>query len=271
MQTFFLVADDIMDGAETRRGKPCWYKKDNIGMMAFNDAIILETCIYSLLNRHFKEHKHYHTLMEAFLQTTRHTTIGQSLDMLSQASQNEGTAFNYKFIDQFDMKLYNNIVKHKTSFYSFHLPVQCAMLLADIDDPELHRQALSILLDIGKFFQVQDDYLDCFGDPDVTGKIGTDIQDGKCSWLIVVALQRATPKQKAELQKHYGSVDPENIAKIEDIYEELKLQKLFLQYEEEAYNDILSRIGQMSGGGSNKGLNPEVFYYFLNKIYKRNN
>ena len=42
MQTFFLVADDIMDGAETRRGKLCWYKKDNIGMMAFNDAIIIE-------------------------------------------------------------------------------------------------------------------------------------------------------------------------------------------------------------------------------------
>ena len=66
-------------------------------------------------------------------------------------------------------------------------------------------------------------------------------------------------------QKHYGSPDPENIAKIMEIYEELKLQKMFLQYEEEAYNDILNRIGQMSGK-----LNPEVFYYFLNKIYKRN-
>ena len=68
MQTFFLVADDIMDGAETRRGKQCWYKKDNIGMMAFNDAIILETCIYSVLNRHLKDHKHYNTFVDAFLQ-----------------------------------------------------------------------------------------------------------------------------------------------------------------------------------------------------------
>ena len=65
-------------------------------------------------------------------------------------------------------------------------------------------------------------------------------------------------------------MDPENIGKVKAIYEDLKLPKLFLQYEEQAYNDIIARIGQMSGGGSNRRLNPEVFYYFLNKIYKRN-
>ena len=68
MQAFFLVADDIMDGAETRRGKECRYKKNEIGMMAFNDAIILESCIYSILDRHLKDHKHYTTILNAFLQ-----------------------------------------------------------------------------------------------------------------------------------------------------------------------------------------------------------
>ena len=86
------------------------------------------------------EHQYYTNLVVALVyfttliyivnfQTTRHTSIGQSLDMLSQASLKEGTAFNFKFTDQFTMKLYNNIVKHKTSYYSFHLPVQLAMLL----------------------------------------------------------------------------------------------------------------------------------------------
>ena len=46
----------------------------------------------------------------------------------------------------------------------------------------------------------QDDYLDLFGDPSVTGKIGTDIQDNKCSWLVVQCLQRASPEQRQILQ-----------------------------------------------------------------------
>lgn len=50
----------------------------------------------------------------------------------------------------------------------------------------------------------QDDYLDCYGDPAVTGKVGTDIQDNKCSWLVVECLRRVTPEQRQILEVKTG-------------------------------------------------------------------
>lgn len=57
---------------------------------------------------------------------------------------------------------------------------------------------------MGHFFQVHDDFIDCFGDPATTGKIGTDIENNKCSWLAVVCMQRANNEQKEIMKECYG-------------------------------------------------------------------
>ena len=49
---------------------------------------------------------------------------------------------------------------------------------------------------MGEYFQIQDDFIDCFGDSNITGKIGTDIEDNKCGWLVVQALDMATAEQR---------------------------------------------------------------------------
>ena len=62
------------------------------------------------------------------------------------------------------------------------------MMLADVQDAQAFKDAEEICVDMGTYFQVQDDYLDCYATPEVLGKIGTDIKDAKCCWLIIQVL-----------------------------------------------------------------------------------
>lgn len=58
-------------------------------------------------------------------------------------------------LSQFTMEKYEAITKYKMSYYTFQLPVSVALLMAGVDDPETHRQAKTILLEMGEFFQIQ--------------------------------------------------------------------------------------------------------------------
>ena len=98
-------------------------------------------------------------------------------------------------------------MKYKTAFYSFYLPVALGMIVSGITDPRLFDQAREILMIMGEYFQVQDDFLDCYGTPEVIGKIGTDIQDNKCGWLVCKALEIVTPKQRKVLI-HINNTNP---------------------------------------------------------------
>lgn len=62
---------------------------------------------------------------------------------------------------------------------------------------EIHAQCTSQLTYFCLLY-LQDDYLDCYGEPEVIGKIGTDIQDNKCSWLVIQALEKTkdSPEQR---------------------------------------------------------------------------
>ncbi|KAL0600833.1 Farnesyl pyrophosphate synthase [Plecturocebus cupreus] len=208
-----LWADDIMDSFLTCQGQMCWYQKPDVGLEAINDAILLEACIYPLLKLYCQEQPYYLNLIELFLQSSYQTEIWQILDLITAPQGNVD-------LGRFTEKRYKSIVKDKTAFYSFYLPVAVAMYMAGIDGKKEHANAKKILLEMREFFQIQNDYLDLFGNPSVTGKVGTDIQDNKCSWLI--------------LKENYGQKEAKKVALVKALYEELDLPAMFLQHAEDS-------------------------------------
>ncbi|KAF2230220.1 ERG20 farnesyl diphosphate synthase [Viridothelium virens] len=259
LQSFFLVSDDIMDGSKTRRGSPCWYRMPHVGMVAINDALMIESSMYVLLKKYFRDHPRYVDLMELVHEVTFQTELGQCIDLLTAPEDHVN-------LSNFNLEKYLFIVRYKTAFYSFYLPVAMALYNLDLATERNLQQTRDILIPMGEYFQVQDDYLDAFADPEVLGKIGTDIQDNKCSWLINQALKRVTPEQRKILDDNYGRKDAICEAKVKDLFHELKLEQVYTDYEEEIVAKLRQDIAQVD---ASQGLKGEVFDEFLRKIYKR--
>ncbi|KAI9822547.1 MAG: Farnesyl pyrophosphate synthetase [Pycnora praestabilis] len=259
LQAFFLVSDDMMDSSKTRRGSPCWYLMPEVGMIAINDAFLLESAIYILLKKHFRQEKCYVDLLELFHEVSFQTELGQLCDLLTAPEDKVD-------LDNFSMEKYTFIVIFKTAYYSFYLPVALSLHQVGLATAKNLQQAQDILIPLGEYFQIQDDYLDNYGAPETIGKIGTDIQDNKCSWLINQALKRASSSQRQILEKDYGHKDQAKEAEVKKVYEELKLDQVYQTYEEERVGQIREMIANVD---ETEGLKKEIFEAFLGKIYKR--
>ena len=133
--------------------------------------------------------------------------------------------------------------------------------------------AQRILIPLGEYFQVQDDFLDFAIPPEKLGKVGTDIIDNKCSWCVNTALAIATPEQRAVLDANYGRKDKDAEARVKALYEEMGIRKKYEEYEEAAYKRIMGLIdtipAQPTAPAGQVVLKREVFKAFLDKIYKR--
>lgn len=259
LQAYFLVADDMMDQLITRRGQPCWYKLEHVGNIAINDSFMLEGAIYMILKKYFRSDLYYLDLLDLFHEVTFQTECGQLLDLITAPE-------DHVDLLKFTLEKHSFIVIYKTAFYSFYLPVALAMFAAGVNNEQDLKQAKDILIPIGEYFQIQDDYLDCFGKPEDIGKIGTDIQDNKCSWVVNTALKLATPEQRKILDENYGRKDGEKEKVVRALFNELDIAKRYHEYEESFVTDIKEKIAKVD---ESRGFKGKVLSVFLEKIYKR--
>ncbi|XP_020713418.2 farnesyl pyrophosphate synthase-like [Ceratitis capitata] len=249
-----FLTDDMTDKSTTRRGRTCWYKLDGVGVNAVNDALLFENGIFELLRKHFRHLDCYTDLFEVYFECMFMNISGQATDGI----------ISRRPVSTFDMDVCFSIIRNKSSSNFFYLPAAVGLLLAGVKDHKIFDECKAITFELGEYAQILNDYLDSFGNPDFTGKIGTDIQANKCSWLVVKCLELATPEQRAIMEECYGQEDPQKIARVRALYEEMGMPRVFAEFEEEKYKTIKRKIDQTSV--------PElydVFMEILNHVSKR--
>lgn len=216
-----LLHDDLMDKADMRRGKPTVHKKwdENTAILSGDTMLIMA--------------------FQHILRTDCHR-LPEVLNLAARTMQEicEGQQYDMNFESRSDVREeeYIEMIRLKTSVL-LACALKAGALIADApkEDCELLYQFGE---KIGLAFQLQDDYLDCYGDPAVFGKqIGGDICCAKKTFMLINAFNRANDAQKAELNRLLNDVDEreEKVAGILALYDELEIPALCRERMETLY------------------------------------
>lgn len=228
--SFTLIHDDIMDKASLRRGKPTVYKKWNSNVAILSgDAM----CIASYALLAVAPANKLSQILQLFSKTALGVCEGQQFDM------------NFEKAGSVSMEDYMNMVGLKTGVL-----IACAAEMGAIlggASEKLCRQIYDFGFRLGVAFQIQDDYLDSFGDEAVFGKkIGGDILNNKKTWLLIKCKNIATKAQLSELEclmKMKATV--EKIEAVKKFYKRLKINTLAQKAINEDYNSALEILNEM--------------------------
>ena len=179
---FTLIHDDIMDKAPLRRGMETVHTKfgENTALLA-GDVMLIKA--YDHIN---KIGKHIHKILHLFNKTASQVCEGQQLDM------------DFEKRAAVSLSDYLKMIELKTSVL-IASSLEMGAVLGGAGEGNA-RHLYEFGRNLGIAFQVQDDYLDAFGDPEKFGKqVGGDIVANKKTFLMIHALEVAPTQQKAQL------------------------------------------------------------------------
>jgi geranylgeranyl diphosphate synthase type II len=200
---FSLVHDDIMDDAPLRRGNVTVHEKWNV-----NTGILSGDAMLILAYQYFEEYEPtiFLALAKLFSKTALEVCEGQQWDV------------DFETRNDVTIPEYLKMIECKTAVL-----VAAAMKMGAIIAETSQENANLIYdfgLNLGLAFQLQDDYLDAFGNPETFGKqVGGDIIENKKTYLYLKAMEFLSSNEKEELF-HLFSIHPEdNSTKIETVKE----------------------------------------------------
>lgn len=227
---FTLIHDDIMDKAPLRRGKETVHTKysEPTAILA-GDVLVIKA--YEALNR--IDCGLLHRIMFLFNQTAVEVCEGQQLDM------------DFENRDGVSYEEYLNMITLKTSVL-IAASLQMGGILGggSLGNLELLYEAGK---KIGLAFQVQDDYLDSFGNPEKFGKqIGGDIRSNKKTFLLIRALEVADKTDKNELDNLLKTSPDNKVDRVLELFKKYRIDEWAIELKEKFLNDALQHFDDMA-------------------------
>lgn len=253
---FTLIHDDIMDKAPLRRGVETVHIKygESTALLA-GDVMLVEA--YEYINKINKDC--LQKVIKLFNKTAKQVCEGQQMDMdLAEKSNNDGTKTDVSFDD------YVKMIELKTSVL-LAASLQLGALMGGAGEGN-QKHLYEFGKNLGMAFQVQDDYLDAFGDPQKFGKkTGGDITANKKTFLHIHALEVATDQQSSELNSLMQNSHPDKIDKVLKIYKECNVDEWSKKLKEKYLETALHHLEETAVLSARKKPLKELAEYLINR------
>ncbi len=252
---FSLIHDDIMDKAPLRRNMPTVHTKYGEATALLAGDVML-VAAYEYINK--IKTGYLHKIISLFNKTAKDVCEGQQLDM------------DFEKREPVSLDEYVHMITLKTSV----LLASSLQMGAILGGAGLGNQ--QHLYEFGKnlgiAFQVQDDYLDAFGDPAKFGKqTGGDILANKKTFLLIHAMDVATKEQKNQLKKLIGSETPGEVDKVNkvdkvlQVFRDCKVDAWAGSLKEKYYDIALKHLDEVAVLSSRKAALHELATYLLQR------
>jgi geranylgeranyl diphosphate synthase type II len=250
---FTLVHDDIMDEAPLRRGEETVHKRyDTNTAILSGDAMVIEAYKKLALCPSDK----LPDVLDLFNRTSAEVCLGQQYDM---DFENEEAVTEDRYIEMIGLK----------TAVLLGCSLQMGAILAKASKADCEAiYAFGKAAGVG--FQLQDDYLDAFGNPDNFGKqVGGDILANKKTYLIIRALQKASAAQRDELEGIYFSdsiSDPDKkVERVRQLFTDLKVDEDIQERSHAYFAEAEKQLNVTSLPQTDK----KQFQIFLDSLQKR--
>jgi len=227
---FTLIHDDMMDAAALRRGMQTVHTKygDNTALLTGDVMLIRAYEKLQTINPVYLP-----KILSLFNTTAREVCEGQQLDM------------DFEKMPSVTLDAYIHMITLKTSVL-LAASLEMGAILGGAT-PGNCKHIYDFGKNLGIAFQIQDDYLDAFGDPEKFGKeVGGDIRQNKKTFLLLHALEVASPDQRAKLDTLLASSGPDKVPQVLELFKACNVDAWAIELKEKYLQMALANLDDIA-------------------------